>query len=220
VETERIAIFPLSTVVLFPGVDTPLHLFEPRYRQMAADVIAGDRRIGMVAVPPEHAAGMPADPPVYPVGCMGRVARHRLRPDGRYDIVLSGERRFRIVSEPAAPAGRLYRMAEVAWLEDALPEAARPRVAALRRAITAHVRELVARTRPEPPARIAEELLPDAPDALFVNTLCNALAFAPPEKQGLLEAEDVAQRFERLEGLLAFRLAERARPGSESGRLH
>ena len=45
VQTEHIAIFPLSNVVLFPGVNTPLHLFEPRYRQMAAEVIAGDGRV-------------------------------------------------------------------------------------------------------------------------------------------------------------------------------
>ncbi len=80
--TDEIAIFPLSNVVLFPGVQAPLHLFEPRYRQMAEHVLDGDRRIGMVVVPPEHAAEMHGDPAVYPIGCAGTIGHsQRLRDD-------------------------------------------------------------------------------------------------------------------------------------------
>ena len=64
-ESELLPIFPLSNVVLFPRVKTPLHLFEPRYRQLARDVLQGDRRVGMVVVRPEHIDEMPGDPPIF-----------------------------------------------------------------------------------------------------------------------------------------------------------
>ena len=63
-DDELLAIFPLSTVVLYPGINTPLHLFEPRYQRMAADVLAGDRRIGMVVVRPDHVHAMHALGPI------------------------------------------------------------------------------------------------------------------------------------------------------------
>ncbi len=60
----EIPIFPLSNVVLFPQIQTPLHLLELRYRQMADRALAGERQIGMVAVPPEHVDEMGGDPPL------------------------------------------------------------------------------------------------------------------------------------------------------------
>ena len=106
-------IFPLSNVVLFPGVSTPLHLFEPRYRQLARDVLAGERRIGMVVVRPEFADEMAGDPPVFPVGCAGVITESQRRADGRFDIVLRGETRFELIEEPPRPSERLYRCARV-----------------------------------------------------------------------------------------------------------
>jgi len=220
VSTQQLAIFPLSNVVLFPGVQTPLLLFEPRYRQMAADVLAGDRRIGMVTVPPEHSGAMPGNPPVYPIGCAGTISQDQLLPDGRYNIVLTGESRFRIVSELEASPARLYRVAEVAWLADPLPAEAAQQVAELRRRIEAQVRSLVRRRDPKRATGLVDGILTGADAATFVNTLANALAFSPPEKQGLLEAENIPQRFERLEGLLAFRLAEAWQPTKGSRQPH
>ena len=219
-QTDRIAIFPLQHVVLFPHVTAPLHLFEPRYRQLAAEAIAGDRRIGMVTVPTEHVPELPGEPPVHPVGCMGRIAQHRRRPDGRYDILLAGERRFRIVSEPTTPDARLYRVAEVAWLDDPLPDAASARISELRGVVADQVRDLVARSQPQQPDAADHDVLPDTGDAVFVNTLCTALAFAPQEKQRLLETDSVVERFELLEGLLAFRLASLGQARSGPERVH
>jgi len=220
VAAAHIAIFPLSNVVLFPGVHTPLHLFEPRYRQLAADALSGDRRIGMVVVPPEHADELPGNPPVYPIGCAGTITQHQLLPDGRYNLVLAGRSRFRIVSERAPAPDRLYRVAEVVWLEDPLPPEAVARVDALRRRIEAHVIELMKREDPRRAAELAGGVLPGVDATTFVNTLSNALGFATPEKQGLLEADGIVERCERLEGLLAFRLAESRQPSRGSGRPH
>jgi hypothetical protein len=208
----EIPIFPLSTVVLLPGVQTPLHLFEPRYRQMAEHALAGERRIGMVVVPPEHVDTMPGDPPVYPIGCAGIVAQSRRLPDGRYDIMLAGTERFRIEREPERPPERLYRVAEVELLDDPFPEEARERVAGLREVIVELVRSLVSHTDAGRAGQITPELFHGVDDVTFVNSLSNALSFSPGEKLGLLEAETVPARFERLEGLLSFRLAELAGP--------
>ena len=96
---DWIPIFPLPSVVFFPGVDLPLHIFEPRYREMTEAALEGDRRIGMVTVQPGHVAEMAGDPPVFEVGCAGRITEHRRHDDGRFDIVLIGEERFRIEDE-------------------------------------------------------------------------------------------------------------------------
>ncbi|MEE2678622.1 MAG: LON peptidase substrate-binding domain-containing protein [Myxococcota bacterium] len=214
----ELPIFPLANVVVFPGVQTPLHLFEPRYRQLGQEVVAGRRRLGMVVVPPEHTPEMEGNPPVYPIGCGGDVVQAQQLPNGRWNIVLAGTERFRIVSEEPPQPPRLYRTAAVEWLEDAYPEEARQRVAALRAAIVVQLRELVTRSGQGEEDRVPEEWLSGVDDAGFVNSLCNALSFAPAEKQGLLEAENIPERFERLEGLLAFRLADPGggKPGSRS----
>src|SRR5215831_17371907 len=91
-----LALFPLANVVLFPRIHCPLHIFEPRYRQMTTDAIAGTRQIGMTTVRPEHAEQMAGDPPLFSIGCIGTIQRAQRRDDGRYDIVLFGTQRFRI----------------------------------------------------------------------------------------------------------------------------
>ena len=217
----EIPIFPLSNVVLFPQIQTPLHLFEPRYRQMAEQALVGGGQIGMVAVPPEHVDEMSGDPSLYPVGCSGLVAQSQRLPDGRYNIVLSGTQRFRIVGERPRPEGQLFRTAEVEPLEDPFPTADEQHVADLRRRIVGLVRSLLERTDSDRSRQVTPALFSGVNDVAFVNSLSNALAFSPPEKQGLLEADSIPQRYERLEGLLSFRLAELSRPGGAgSGSLH
>jgi Lon protease-like protein len=220
-EPFALPLFPLSNVVLFPAVQTPLHIFEPRYRQMAQQALAAERQIGMVAVPPEHAHEMPGDPGVYPVGCAGIIAQSQRLPDGRYNLVLAGTQRFRILNEEPRAGSRLYRVARVELLDDPFPIAEQPRVARLRERIVALVRSLVAHSDATRSADITAELFRDVDDVSFVNSLSNALAFAPPEKQGLLEADTIPSRFERLEGLLSFRLAQLSGPGmAGSGSIH
>jgi len=96
--SRRLAIFPLSGAVLFPRMHLPLHIFEPRYRAMIQDVMARDQRIGMIQ--PSGPPRPDGDPqPLFQVGCMGRVAEIEALDDGRFNIILSGESRFRIVGE-------------------------------------------------------------------------------------------------------------------------
>jgi len=219
--TEELPIFPLSNVVLFPRVQTPLHLFEPRYRALARDVLAGERRIGMVTVPPPHVDEMQGDPPVFPIGCCGVVTESQRLPDGRYNIVLLGEHRFQVTDEPPRPEDRLYRVARVQRLEDAYPAAERDRVARLRERVSRQVVALVRRIQPERADAFDPELFAEVDDATFVNALSNAFAFPVEEKQNLLDADSIPERFERLEAVLSFRRAEyEAGGGAGTGRVH
>jgi uncharacterized protein len=203
-----IPLFPLSNVVLFPRVKTPLHLFEPRYQQLAHHVLEGKRRIGMVAVDPQHLDEIAGDPPLQRVGCCGVVTEARPLPDGRYNIVLLGEHRFRILEESPRLGERLYRLARVEPLEDAYPEALRERVARLRASILENIGVLVRHTHPERSQMLDPELFASVDDETLVNTLAGALAMPPDEKQRLLEADSIPERFALLAGALGFWRAE------------
>ena len=97
--SDLLPLFPLPNVVLFPNVFLPLHIFEPRYREMVADALAGDRMIGMVLLRPGWEHDYEGRPPVYPIGCSGVITHVERLADGRYNIVLRGLERFRIVEE-------------------------------------------------------------------------------------------------------------------------
>jgi ATP-dependent Lon protease len=107
---SRIPLFPLK-IVLFPGALLPLHIFEPRYRELLADVTLGDHRFGLL--PPGERGGLPAR---GTVGCVALVRAVQPLGDGRSNIVVSGERRFALL-EPA-PAGSAYAQGLVEWVED------------------------------------------------------------------------------------------------------
>src|SRR5512132_2752843 len=94
-----IPIFPLPNVVLFPNVFLPLHIFEPRYREMVADALASDRMIGMALLKPGWEHEYEGHPPVYPIGSNGVITHVERLDDGRYNIVLRGVERFRILEE-------------------------------------------------------------------------------------------------------------------------
>src|SRR4029077_10195897 len=89
---SSIPLFPLPNVVLFPQVLLPLHVFEPRYREMVRDVAAGDELIGMILLRGPESPGSGRD--VYSVGCAGRMVRKVELPDGRSNILLQGVREF------------------------------------------------------------------------------------------------------------------------------
>ena len=86
---STIPIFPLPTVVLFPNVFLPLHIFEARYRQMVADALSGDRVIGMTLLKAgyESADNRPA---VYDIGCSGVITHVERLADGRFNLILRG----------------------------------------------------------------------------------------------------------------------------------
>ena len=92
--TTRLSVFPLPGALLFPGMHLPLHIFEPRYRALVSDAMARDRRIGMV-----QPRGPGDPPPLFDIGCVGRIADVEALEDGRYNLILEGLSLFRIVRE-------------------------------------------------------------------------------------------------------------------------
>src|SRR5688572_24531370 len=158
-----IPIFPLPTVVFFPSVFLPLHIFEPRYRQMVADALGGDRLIGMVLLRPGWESDYEGRPPVYPVGTAGIVTFSEEHPDGRYNIVLRGFEKFRIVDEDHS---RSYRVARV---EPLMEEPTDQDRAVLRE----ERRRLESLLVPQPTGRGVD---PQVPPAMADEDMVNALA--------------------------------------------
>jgi Lon protease-like protein len=190
-------IFPLPNVVLFPNVFLPLHIFEPRYRQMVADALAGDRLIGMVLLRPGFEADYEGRPDVYAVGCAGLITFSEQYPDGRYNIVLRGLEKFRILGEDH---GRSYRIAHIEPLLEHPSEADRAIVRAERR-------RLEALLVPQPQGRGVDPAIPPSmPDEDLVNALAQYLDLEPVEKQALLEREGLVARCRSLIDLLEMRV--------------
>ena len=98
-----IPLFPLPNVVLFPNVCLPLHIFEPRYREMVADALDGDRIIGMVLLRPGWEGEYEGRPPIYDVGCAGLITHAERTDDGRYNLVLRGLQKFKVQEEDHSP---------------------------------------------------------------------------------------------------------------------
>ena len=119
-------LFPLPNVVLFPQVMLPLHIFEPRYRQMTADALAGDHLVAMALLKSGEEAVYEQHPALHPVACLGKIVADQRLEDGRYNILLRGLSRVRILDE--VKADKLYRSARVDLLHDTggpAPEEAR-----------------------------------------------------------------------------------------------
>src|SRR5688572_13598633 len=95
----RARLFPLPNLVLFPHVMQPLHIFEPRYRELLEDALAGDMIIAMALLMPGWQPQYDEQPPISPVVCLGRVMTHVRQDDGRYNILLVGARRARVRQE-------------------------------------------------------------------------------------------------------------------------
>ena len=192
-----IPLFPLPNVVLFPNVFLPLHIFEPRYLEMIADALKGDRIIGMALLRPGYEANYEGRPPVYEVGCAGVITHSQPRADGRYDIVLRGLQKFRITSEDN---GRPYRIGEVQALSEVIPPDEITPLRHQRQRLEAVLAAAVERVRAEP------KFPPSVPDEDLVNALAQYLDLEILEHQALLECNGVLARCRALIDLLEIKI--------------
>ncbi|HKY20174.1 MAG TPA: LON peptidase substrate-binding domain-containing protein [Vicinamibacterales bacterium] len=192
----ELPIFPLPNVVLFPTTLLPLHIFEPRYRAMVADALEGERLIGMVMLRPGWERAYEGTPAVYPVGCSGFITHAERMPDGRYNIVLRGMEKFRVVNErPAREGAERYRVALVEAVADA-----RTGTAVAMQDARQRLEILIARTL----QRSTDTIPKDISDADLVHVIAQHLE--PLEKQALLECNGPLERCEALVELLEMRM--------------
>jgi Lon protease-like protein len=202
--SDLLPLFPLPNVVLFPNVFLPLHVFETRYREMVADALAGDRLIGMVLLRPGWDRDYEGRPPIYSTGCTGVLTHAERLPDGRFNLVLRGIERFRVLEEDDALT---YRRAVVEPLRDQ-PIGAADRTAILNQ--RAKLESMVGSKEsgagdPRMPASMSDEDL--------VHALAQYLELEPLEKQALLETPSLRARAESLVELLEMKIIRARTPG-------
>jgi uncharacterized protein len=190
---EEARLFPLPNLVFFPNVVQPLHIFEPRYRQMMADALEGDRLIALVLLEPDWEKDYDGRPPIHQIACLGKIVADQLLPDGRYNLILRGVTRIRILEEISTD--RLYRVARIEPISDD---------------VDAEVDELMDYRQ-----KLSSTILPhfgsstirEQIEELFageipLGSLCDILAFALPipieVKQSMLEEISVMRRAQLL----------------------
>jgi len=200
-----IPLFPLPNVVLFPGVPLPLHVFEPRYRDMVRDTKDGHSIIGMTLLRGRWQDDYYGRPQIFSMGCAGRIVSAETLPDGKFNILLHGTREFVIEREIE---GKSYREAEVRWCPASPPDTGISDE--LRHRVTERLRECISLHLEDSTRKLLDD--PTLGDQLLVNFFCYALDLSPLEKQGLLEATSLVTRAQRLSEVLEFYLHE-ARSG-------
>jgi len=203
--SRRLAIFPLGGAILFPRMHLPLHIFEPRYRAMVSEAMARDQRIGMI-----QPSGPGEPSPLYAVGCIGRIAEIEALEDGRFNIILIGEARFRIARE--LEVSTLFRQVEAEPIAE--PEES-PALAPAERAAL----ELEARAFAEALGYAVEwDAVTTLDDETLVNAIAQIAPFDPAAKQALLETDGLSDRSELVIQLMQFH--RRGDQGQGSSRLH
>ena len=193
----EIPIFPLPNVVLFPSALLPLHIFEPRYRALVDDALENERLIGMVMLRPGWETHYDGAPDVYPIGCAGFITHADRLPDGRFNIMLRGMEKFRILGErPARQGVERYRVARIESINEA-----KSGVTAASHAARHRLEKLLARKL----QKNDHDFIPkDVPDADLVHAIAQHLE--PLEKQALLECNSLLERCEVLVELLEMRM--------------
>ena len=186
----RLSIFPLPGAILFPELQLPLHIFEPRYRALVSDALVKDRRIAMI-----QPRGPGEAAPLFAIGCVGRIGDVEALDDGRYNIVLEGEARFRLLREleVATP----YRQIEAELLPDQDEEV----LSSAERASFAREARRFANAQGY---SVDWESVERLDDALLVNGVSQIAPFDAAAKQALLEASDLRTRCELLVQLMQF----------------
>jgi len=194
---RRLPLFPLPGVVFFPETTLPLHVFEPRYREMLKDALEGERILGIQLLVPGGSPDGAGRPEIYPVGCAGEVVEHEALPDGRSNILLRGLFRYRIEGE--VPAGKPYRVAEVIPLPvEPLPDPPGTPAAGRRLRLVADVGLLAdAVGRPQ-----AKELPEDLSEEGLVNEILTRLGLDAEDGYRLLAMDRLEERYAWAEQLV------------------
>ena len=201
-ENPVIPLFPLPTTVFYPNTSLPLHIFEPRYRNMVEDALNGKGEIGMILLKPGWESDYQGTPEIMTTGCVGKIERHSKLPEGKYNILLSGLYRFRILNEIG---GKVYRQAEVEFLKDLndqdLTTKTSPIKEQLIRVMQLYLKNLPGETKVEQTLDLenCRKL------AEFVDKLTHQFDLPPNKMQEFLEQQDVQKRANSLYSLIEFK---------------
>lgn len=182
---QALKVFPLPSVVLFPGTALPLHIFEPRYQAMVRDALATDRVIALAQPVPDADPADPA-PPLRPIACAGLIAWHEALPDGRSNIILQGIARARLLEE--RPSQNPYRELRAQILVD--PELAVDEGEAL-------LRQALLELSSHLPTEVAQNLLQSASRSgggTLADVIASTVVPDLERRQELLNETDVAAR--------------------------
>ena len=199
-----IPVFPLPATVFYPGTLLPLHIFEPRYREMTADALQGKRIIGMVLLKSNWEEGYFGKPQIFHTGCVGNIEKEIKHPDGKYNFTLTGLRRFRIINEEE---GKLYRQAKIELLEEKneqdlfenQPNEHREKLIESCREFIGFIPKGNSKKK-EPDWNLGTKL------SEFVDRFAYQLDLSLQQKQSFLEEQDVLKRAEFLHSFLKMKI--------------
>src|ERR671930_859970 len=187
-------VFPLPGAVVLPGTPAPFHVFEPRYRAMTADALAGDRVLAVATLVSEEGA-MQDRPPVHPIAGAGIIEADERRPDGRYDLVVRGVARVRLVAE--LENGKPYREFRAQILDDVWPAGGPAALEQARAALEQLVLELAQHLPAESGAAQLAAIAARAPSpSTLADVVAAAVVSEPESRLDILAALDVAERLE------------------------
>ncbi len=186
----RLSIFPLPGAVLFPGLQLPLHIFEPRYRALVGDALVRDRKIALIQ-PQRPVEGSP----LYTIGCVGRIGEIEAMDDGRYNLILEGESRFKLLHE--LDANTAFRQVEGELIDDDADEVLSH---AQRGGFEREAREFADVQGYSVDWDSVERL----DDQSLINGVSQIAPFDGASKQALLEASSLSARCELLVQLMQF----------------
>ncbi|MCY7399254.1 MAG: LON peptidase substrate-binding domain-containing protein [Sphingomonas bacterium] len=194
----RVPLFPLAGALLFPRAQLPLMIFEERYREMVRDALAGPGRIAMI-----QPSGEGEPPPLFRAGCLGEIVGVEELEDGRFNIVLQGSHRFRLIAE--ADIGTPYRQADIdlAAFDDSEPE---PLPLILRSSVEREARKFGDALG----LAVDWDAVGRLDDEMLVNAIAQVAPFDPGAKQALLEEPGLPGRAELVVQLMEF---QRLAPG-------
>ena len=200
----RTPVFPLPTTVFYPGTPLPLHIFEPRYREMTADALEGKRQIGMVLLKPDYEEEYFNKPQIYSVGCVGNIEKEIKHPDGKYNFTLTGLRRFCIISEKE---GKAYRQAEIELLEEKNEQdIIENQPNECREKLIENFREFLSFIPEDNPQKKEPDWNLGTKLSEFIDRFAYQLDLSLEQKQNFLEEQDVLKRAEFLHSFLKMKI--------------
>ena len=198
-----VSLFPLPRTVFYPNTLLPLHIFESRYRQMITRALEGDSQIGMVLLRPGWENDYYGHPAIVSIGCMGKIEKHSKLPEGKYNILLCGLHRFRILKEVQ---GGVYRRAQVELLQEVNDCNLSSKTSPIENHVIEHLKQYLKHI-PEG-EKIEQDLNLEtcATLASLIDRIAYSFDPSIEEKQAFLEEQDVAKRADILHSMIDFKL--------------